>query len=325
MAYQVVSVSSPTAIIDAIHAFALALGFTIEYHDTNGSSERVLSISGGSLDDYAHFYMGTAGTDLYTLLSQDFSAGATIGQTTRSQPARSNLLTTGPYLNVFLFGEYGTSSDYIHGVIEISSGYFRHFGVGHLNKIGTWTGGDYNYGTYWDQSPDHIDGPTNQYHCTPFDFYGTITTEGNAGCIRCDDCDATGTHPSGVDTSYCVVAHSYARAVNAGYRAINTVTDDPGGGFARCVGGAYDVDAVYFNNRVEPAPITCFVTRDAGYSTIIGNVPAARFCSIGYLSPKDEITIGSDIWKVFPMVRLGTTADNTERSGKFAMAYKKVT
>lgn len=38
------------------------------------------------------------------------------------------------------------TKDYVHVVVQVAGGDFRHFGFGKLDKLGTWTGGEYSYG-----------------------------------------------------------------------------------------------------------------------------------------------------------------------------------
>lgn len=44
------------------------------------------------------------------------------------------------------------SADYVHVVVQVAAGDFRHFGFGNLTKAGTWTGGEYSYGWRYKQS-----------------------------------------------------------------------------------------------------------------------------------------------------------------------------
>lgn len=318
MAYQEVSVSNVTAIIDAIRSFAEGLGFTVNQHTTI-SSNRVLTISGG-IDDYAHFYGPESGSQVFTMLSIAYSGGVIpTSESSRGSTCESNLLNSGPYQNLYLFGEFG-SKNYIHCVLEIASGKFRHFGIGALEKEGVWTGGDYNFGTYWSQSNTYIDDPDSLFHTTPFDSYNN-NSDTRIGSIRCDDNDAIGTHPTGVDTRYMVQRHIYNRQFNAGIRNIGVAV---GSGLTRQLTGFYDTSPNYFNNQVSLGPINIVVNRDNGYLTFIGSPNAMRAVSMEAYSPKDELTIGSDTWKVFPTVRRNLLSDNTEASAYFGFAYKKV-
>ena len=70
------------------------------------------------------------------------------------------------------------------------------------------------------------------------------------------------------------------------------------------------------------------VNRVGDYWSRIGRFPNVRFCSTAKFAPGDEVTIGSDAWKVFPMVRKFTLTlageSNPAHSTNFAYAYKKV-
>jgi hypothetical protein len=55
----------------------------------------------------------------------------------------------------------------------------------------------------------------------------------------------------------------------------------------------------------------------------LGFQPDVRGCNIHFINARDEITIGSDVWKFFPLSQktLSAVADRSYYSG---IAYKKV-
>jgi hypothetical protein len=61
--------------------------------------------------------------------------------------------------------------------------------------------------------------------------------------------------------------------------------------------------------------------RTSNLGSPLGYPPHLRWVRLDYLSPGDVLTIGSDQWKVFPVIRKdgGTGQVN---SGKYGYAYK---
>ena len=55
----------------------------------------------------------------------------------------------------------------------------------------------------------------------------------------------------------------------------------------------------------------------------MGTQPDIAIINIGNYSPGDELTVGSDTWKVFPWVRKQFLDDETEETRHGGVAYKK--
>lgn len=70
-------------------------------------------------------------------------------------------------------------------------------------------------------------------------------------------------------------------------------------------------------------PITLYY-RNSTDVYFLGYMPDVRAINVRYLVPKQEITIGSDVWVVFPSSQK-TTTNITNRSYNQGIAYKKVT
>ncbi len=81
-------------------------------------------------------------------LSTDDS-GAGVASTITSQLANGLCVNNfaGPHTNFFFF-ENNANPSYIHVVVEVDAGRYRHFGFGEIDKVGDWTGGEYIYGEF---------------------------------------------------------------------------------------------------------------------------------------------------------------------------------
>jgi hypothetical protein len=322
MAYLQTTATSVSDIFDTIATFATGLGFTVDRNNTftsGANTRRILSISFSGFD-YGHFFTESSNTTKNTILTLR-SIGLTTSGDWDANPNRgmyslTNLLTGGPYVNLWLFGEAG-SNPYIHCLVEHAAGRYRHFGIGELVKMGTWTGGAYSYGTTWGQGAVQTDNPTHPDHSTPF---SELTTSGQTTavtCIRCDEVDTTANGVAGVDNRFIPYNPSSSRRAGSGVRGGNIAYVNSGLGYASTANFST------YNQRAHLLRIRNFVTSSGGYIRQIGEPPALRVVTMEPFQAGEELTIGSDIWKVFPLVRKGIITDQ-ESSGDYAFAYKKV-
>lgn len=326
MAYQQTTASSIDDLLNTVATFASNLGWTVARNNTftsGSNNRRILSLSRAGFDHVHLFTELSSATkiQLFTMRSIDIDTSLdAIAQPSRSTYPETNLLSGGSYPNFYLFGENG-ANPYVHCVIEHAAGRYRHFGFGELVKQGTWTGGSYVTGTFWNQSTININSPASSTHGSPWSL--STIANANLAAIRCDDSDATANTISGVDVRYLPYSPStiFPRGVGTGFR--------------RSVGGSESVLYVddgmgllnytfsNYNQRTNLVRIKHFVTVAGGFFRYIGEPPAVRAINISPYQNGEEFTIGSDVWKVFPIVRKGSVA-NQEYSGNYGIAYKKV-
>lgn len=319
MAYQLTTATSIDDILNTIAAFATSLGWTVDRNNTftsGSNTRRILTISRAGAD-YAHFAseLATTKLTLHTMRSIGVSTSVDLlSQPNRSTFSQTNLLTAGPYVNLWLFGESG-SNPYIHCVIEHASGRYRHFGIGEMVKKGTWTGGSYCYGTFWSQSA--LMSPNSTQHFCPMDELASAS--GNNGTLRCDDCDATANGLSGVDNRYLPYDNSYSRRAMTGPRSSSSTF----GYIHECMGIQNYAFSTY-NQRAHLIHYSTFVTRASSFSTYVGEPPAIRAVNVNTFAAGEEFTVASDTWKVFPLIRKGVVVAGQEYSDYYGIAYKKV-
>lgn len=322
MAYLQTTATSVSNMLDTIATFATGLGWTVHRNDTftsGSNTRRILSI-GRAGADYAHFYSqlnNAAKTEIYTMRSIGLSTtGDQSTNPEKSTYALTNLLSGGPYVNFWLFGESG-SNPYIHCVVEHASGRYRHFGIGEIVKAGTWTGGSYCYGIDWNQSTLYADSPNSTQHNVMFHEGGNSN---NNGAIRCDNSDATANGISGVDNRYLPYYLSPSRRAMTGLR-VYSIT-----GTLCYVSegmGLKDYAFSNYNQRSHLIRLKHFVTVAGNYRRHIGEPPAIRALNINPFQAAEEFSIGADTWKVFPLIRKGLLVD-AECSEYYGIAYKKV-
>lgn len=216
--------------------------------------------------------------------------------------------TIGPFPNLYLFSDAG--GNYIHIVLEIFAGVYRHMHFGNLIKFGTWTGGAYFSGMFWSQSnsnPFPISDPASSSHTVPFD---NQSTQGLFGWTvhyeRSTDKWITGNSD-----------------VLRGGVQMREGRGSVRGGFPTMF---RNIPESLFSALIPLGPVIIGAVRESDNPITtrwIGQVPDFRTINFTNLLPAQEFSIGSDTWKVFPMCAKNTV--QTQNGSKTAgFAYKKV-
>ena len=324
MAYQeIIAPATPAAVIDAIRAFAEANGWTVSRNNLSGSN-RTVTLKRAETD-YLHIYNLNA-NNVYLRGSIDYASGATPDATTRRGHRAVLNVGAGPYTKLFMFAD-NTPSPYVHFVIEANTaGNFWHGSFGVMDKFEAFTGGlDYD-GTSW-TTPGTTNGAPWTYGSSSYPLFAgnystytaPTTTTSPCGAIRCDfaadsrtDAWFSFSDDSNADTDL---------SIRCGIHASR------GGGSTdgELTYKAESCDGNVFSNRSILHRIMASVRRVGGYWSPIGTFPDVRFCSVAKFTDGQEITIGSDVWKIFPMLRKGSVgAPLYERySQNFGYAYRK--
>jgi hypothetical protein len=306
MAYQeITTAANPADVINGIAVFAGANGWTVERNNLSGSNRTVTLKRAES--DYVHLW-NTNTSELRVIGSVDYAAGSTPDtQTNRGFEANANL-GAGPYTKVFLFAD-SAPAPHIHIVVEVSAGIFRTISLGVLEKTGAYTGGTYYDATRWTVDVNGVSWNSVQHACFEYNR-GSV---GFSGSIRVDI-------PADSRTN--------AWANTTGYPFYNglayAISDQPSG-LGALTTLAYNRNQAPFSGNVLLAPIQNYVLRVGGLYSPIGTFPNVRYLRMDRFSPGEEITIGTDTWKIFPFVRQGVSvASATPYSAQHAYAFKKV-
>lgn len=326
MAYETGSATSMEDLVSKLFTFATGLSTTPWTQDELDLGNDWGTIHRGSC--YVSFRWDT--TDdlgIYQSLSwgasnepheqpDDAGEGASGAPTTGR---RINFESAGPYTAYHFYAGEG-STPYIHVVIEVDSGRFRHFGFGNLIKLGTWTGGEYSYGHTWAQSASVIDLPASTSHSVGLEGLQSATSISATLHIE-DFADQTGdekwalfsvsTEPAGTDR-----AGEDRKCVVGGWR---------GSFWGRWLAWiSYSSPNAY--KPFVPIPVV-YYDRAAAPDTWrwIGEQPDVAVMNMRAFTAGQEVTIGGDTWMVFPLVRKQYLQVDTEESWMAGMAYKKIT
>lgn len=233
-----------------------------------------------------------------------------------------NDIGNGPFPSYHFF-ENDASPNYVHIVVEVSSETFTHFGWGEMNKFNDWTGGEYCYGFFRDEGTNSS--AIDIAHYAPFDGIqavsstlakrnATIHAEGLPNQLAAEKWLI---HIGGT-----TILDSVDRTDTAGEIKRVTFGGFRGGPVAYLL-GSFRADVA--TGHIPLYPWAIFLRDFTNeFSYFLGDIPDIRGVDIFNFSPAQEVTVGSDVWIMFPMVR--RTLDNIIGRTYFGgIAYKKVT
>jgi len=316
--------------LDQLVAFALANGWAID--DPVGA--QTASISRGTV--FVSFsYAATAPTafGIYQSLSYDAAnpggkpddSGNGFFDVSLAQYTNANIISgrrlffeTSGAIPYFAFFEFDT---YIHCVVEIATGKFRHFGFGITEKVNNWTGGEYAYGqvvigSSGSSIATEATALLDSLALSNLGYVGTLHVEGLPGA------------PTGSKWGLCCASTTGLgddRQAGTPRARVMTPGGFRGGPYARGLG---TFSAGSQSGKVPMYPIAQWY-RDLVSGTgidiyLLGYMPDVRGVNIREIAPKDEVVIGGDTWIFYPTSQKDTTGAVIGASFVQGIAYKKV-
>ncbi|ALN55391.1 hypothetical protein GLE_0032 [Lysobacter enzymogenes] len=308
MAYTTAIASDPNELLDKLRVFAQGNGWSVDgWRDRTVKAGKALSVHADSLfvtflselaaGDSARPgpFVGAFGhTGYATHANADVQAEA-------SGPVWANY-AQGPYSAVHFFGRTAPQP-YLHVVLETQAGTFKHFGTGRLVTRGIVNTGQYVYGSQWYYDDSYVNSPDDGRHAIAFDdsFTNYLTT---ATRVRADYDGMAPRWHAVSDTG------SDPRALYCGWRRraapINLLKEF---GHSTLTG------------RAPGQPLWCAVPRGGDLSTDVGHPPDLRFIRLDSYAPGEELVLGSDRWKMFPVHRKNGPV-GTPNSGVYGYAYR---
>lgn len=313
MAYDLyTNLGSPDVVINNVVNLAAANGWTTERNGLAGSN-RTATLRKAGVSDYVHLY----NTD-DTHIRMRISIGYDDALAPHLQPNVSGESLTwlgeGPYPKTFVF----LSQDQVWATIGVAaSGEYRHFTFGRVDKAGAYDGGTYVDGTYW-LTTSHA----ASFGFKHIPFQATYMSDPNPGRLRADipdDSRVNWFHDIGLDKNV-------AASVVYGEAGPGTIGGDVGTAAALVL----LADKNAFSGRSIFHTLPLYVKRIGApmYWSLLGTVQDIRYCSLNKFEPEQEVTIGTDVWKVFPVVAKRPVTDSPAGgpagSGDYGYAIKKV-
>lgn len=228
----------------------------------------------------------------------------------------------GPF-NYWIFEYDSGGVYYIHIVLEVRQGEYRHIGFGMLDKFGDWggaAGGEYSYGHRMESSYDSGDSSFG----LDAGNQGTSTESvDSAGIIR-----VGGSYPGKELSDWAAISHSQVKNLSSLDRAnvqrSNVVGAVRVGPFPYITGQFTGYPG--FTGVIPMTSIHLFmldVSSVPKQARFLGVQKDMRFCSIANFSAAEEVVIGSDTWVFFPIQKKGTSGGTQGDSYYAGFAYRK--
>lgn len=327
MAYQQSTATSIADLFSQLSSFAQANGWTEDHSDTDRLflTKGTVSVAfrwASASPTLAAIYHHLSFIDSSTAPGNhtDDSGNGAIGSTNAALDDDRHVPLNDAGMRYWFFED----DTYIHVVVEVNGSGgkdYRHFGFGIIDKLGTWTGGEYCYG----QKDDPV---------------STTLTDANASVLL----DGLASETPTTIRRHCATVHAESlpgQTVGGkwGIAWNGSIADtgtDRGGTARENLRGGYRAGpaARTFgryggapgNGLVPAYPISLWYQNRANTAQIypLGYLPDVRGFMIKDFAEEQEITIGSDVWVIFPS-RHKSIVSATHSSGYQGIAYKKVT
>jgi len=320
MAYQNGTATSPADLLNQLVTFLSSNGWTVNQNTLSGSNRRVhLLKSGIYVNLFAAIGVGSQPwvtnqnptLSTFGAINLYLGSGYNGGNAWNNQPGGpiinggSDTLGVGTQLSSGAITGYHfflDGSDNFVAVIEKTSGIFRYFGWGTLNKAGSYTGGQYFFSEFaaFAVSYNGTNVPGVDQQCwSPF-ASGDQAFNAATVFVRADVDSFTGKwigltkdtlHPP-----YWGYTGKFGYSSTPGQNAVAPDASIP--------------NYVNFDKRTVPSltgqanmlPFRLWVARDAGGSSLLGEPVGIYACMgtwTGY-APGDEVLYGADTYKLFP-------------------------
>jgi hypothetical protein len=299
--YATGAASNPTAVLQALATFAASAGFTVD-NNAAYSGGWWLAVHKGAC--YLNFVTPSSDNYITVYGATGFNGSSAPNAQAQASPGTVCNMVPGPYTAYHFFGSSGSDA-YLHLAIELSANVFAHIHAGALRAAGgaapciyveatNWSSYTTNYASY----PD-ADG----INSLPWGF-GKFTAYNCVGVT--------------VDSTF---RWFYREASSPNKRVI-----------AFQIGGIQSASMRRSPNTFNGLPILLsipvFCERAVGgiYS-YVGEPADVRLVNILNNNPKDEITIGSDVWKIFPVIAKNPNTNiygsPNPSSGNYGYAFRK--
>jgi hypothetical protein len=294
MAYQTGTATGIADLLDKLGTFAAANGWTQNRRDASS-----LSISKGAI--YQNYFDNTS--EIWMNASTGYNAGSAWN----AQPgASANVQKSRQMSGSFSAYHFFAANDYIHVVVEVDPGLFRHLVAGELAKSSGYTGGHYSGSVgftdagAWNNSlfynklafgnVQYPEGPILNVDIESQTGWAQFAASGDVGKLRLISTDHANL------TATPVEYHFYADTFQ--YSTPNTP-----------------------NGISVFTPVHAYVRRTGGMVSPLGYVRDLRIVNIGVFADGQSETIGSNDWLIFPASARGSGLYGT---GNFGYAYKKI-
>jgi len=316
--YATGSCSSPQDLLNSLKTFALGAGWTVDNAGPWIGGDYWLAVHKGAC--FLHYY-ATADNVAIQLWGATGFNGAGLGATggftgfnnsgnadAHLQPGVSPGFAcfnpgVGPFVAYHFFGS--TADTYLHFVCEVTAGIFGHMNGGVLLAAGGAAPAIYITATHWTSFTTPVYWAGEPENASAGNTMAFAAGEYNPLFILCNVDGALNWFTAGNASPTRLVA-----ALSAPSKTVNTFGRSPN----------------TFNQLSVLIPLSFYLERTSGnVFSYAGDAIDARLITMQNYAPKDEIPIGGDTWKVFPMIAKAPIAYATSPpgSGNYGLAYRK--
>ncbi|MBU65577.1 MAG: hypothetical protein CL858_09015 [Cupriavidus sp.] len=231
-----------------------------------------------------------------------------------------------------------SAGDYIHLVVEETPARFRHLSFGFINKYGDFAGGQYlTSGNPYESATMSSYNFNTGNHFVPFGANGFSSSRANLATYA-QGITAMRADIDGWTVGWRAISHGYWDSANLdayGCATYANVTNNRAGyigsGTQNSLNSlahdlAYHCSPQSYNGLAPMLPCYVGVNRTPyiGTWTLLGEFPDVRFLNIANFNPGDELTFGTDVWKIFPLWNKAYTLGAEPISYDYGLAYRKV-
>lgn len=319
MAYETGISTSLNDLLDKIRLFAIAQGFTQnEFTVVDSTTKRLYMQKSTSGGGGLTFHFGIESfvnasvtvTELRIRGATGYTPGAALNLQpgAPSQSAIMDFVGNGPYVAYHLFSN--AAGDYVHCVLEYSAGFFSHLVFGQLDKFGTYAGGHYC---------DAVNVGTNTNDRSSYQATTSRTLFDNTGVSSA----SKGQVSANLELN---VWRMFAASTDS-----PTTFDAYGNGRFGLTSRLLVGSQPNTLNLATPfIPIYIFTDiggTNSGNRTPLGVVKDLRLVWLQSFPVGQEVTLGPDTWKVFPITRRSNqanTQDQLPNSWQLGYAYRKI-
>jgi len=306
MAYQTGTATGPADLLSQLETFIAANGWTVGAATTGKVYSNASNglYCGVNSDTSTIWLLGATGYN--SAAAWNAQPGAPVN----TMQAQSNDMA-GPYSAYHFF----VTTDYIHVVVEVSAGKFKHLVIGILAKCGAFTGGQYYGAVYWYMTGSTITNyPESSSHLYLWDAAGLgMGGTGSAGYRQAVRADIDTKTNNWMQFNALTMSTNYAHGVLRG------------NGFIQ---GLWYSGPNSFNGLSPLHPIPVPVDRGSNQTSVLGYVKDMRIVNLQSLSPGQTVTIGSDQWLCFPVIQktdvYNVSGSLIPSSGYYGYAYRMV-
>ncbi len=242
-------------------------------------------------------------------------AGPNIGSPLFDTNGRGTIIVDGPGTADFLQGTEG-GAEFLVCIAEDAPDRYRMWMLGDLIKVGDWTGGSFLASQSW---PMHNSVSADQD--AAFDARNKTLFDGRM-LDRNQSCTV---HMEGV--------HGFTGKWGRVGALATGGSDSDRSGADRAPLEGPGRHGPWFGslNWLQAQPNTGFIPlqpypihfRTGGQWTLLGFVPGLRGLRITFIAPREEFTLGGDVWKAYPWVKKSFANTNTPESDDQGIAFLK--